>query len=67
MIITERAVFRIAADGLELVEIAPGIDLQKDVLELMDFAPVRIANPLPMMDEAHFIPLATPSRTKASA
>lgn len=67
MIITERAVFRIAADGLELVEIAPGIDLQKDVLDLMDFAPVRIANPLPMMDEAHFIPLATQSRTKASA
>lgn len=67
MIITERAVFRIAADGLELMEIAPGIDLQKDVLNLMDFAPVRIANPLPMMDEAHFIPLQTPTRKKASA
>lgn len=67
MIITERVVFRIAADGLELIEIAPGIDLQKDVLDLMDFAPVRIADPLPLMDSAHFIPLATQTRKQAIA
>ena len=52
---TERAVFNCAADGLELVEIAPGIDLQTQILDLMDFAPVRIADPLPCMDAAHFV------------
>lgn len=54
MIITERAVFRCCADGLELIEIAPGIDLQTQILDLMDFAPVRVASPLPLMDAAHF-------------
>jgi len=57
MIVTERAVFNVTADGLELIEIAPGIDLQRDVLDLMDFPPVRIADPLPRMDTAHFVPL----------
>jgi propionate CoA-transferase len=37
--VTERAVFRLANGGLELVEIAPGIDLRAQVLELMDFPP----------------------------
>jgi propionate CoA-transferase len=37
--VTERAVFRLAADGLELIELAPGIDLQRDVLSQMGFAP----------------------------
>ncbi|MBM1633993.1 propionate CoA-transferase [Sulfitobacter mediterraneus] len=55
LIVTERAVFRCAADGLELIEIAPGIDLQTQVLDLMDFAPVRIAEPLALMDAAHFL------------
>lgn len=55
LIITERAVFRVLAEGLELIEIAPGIDLQRDVLDHMDFAPVRIAQPLPLMKAAHFV------------
>ena len=38
--ITERAVFEATADGLLLTEIAPGIDLQKDILELMEFKPI---------------------------
>ena len=38
--VTERAVFRLAAEGLELIELAPGIDLQRDVLDLMSFQPI---------------------------
>jgi propionate CoA-transferase len=38
--VTERCVFRLCAEGLELMEIAPGIDLQKDILDRMDFVPV---------------------------
>jgi propionate CoA-transferase len=38
--VTERCVFRLCREGLELVEIAPGIDLQHDILENMDFVPI---------------------------
>jgi propionate CoA-transferase len=37
--ITERAVFKLEVDGLCLIEIAPGVDLKKDILEMMDFTP----------------------------
>jgi len=43
--ITERCVFRLCAEGLELVEIAPGVDLQKDILDRMDFTPVMRGAP----------------------
>lgn len=38
--VTERAVFELTPDGVALIEIAPGIDLQRDVLDLMGFAPI---------------------------
>ena len=37
--ITERCVFRLAEKGLELIEIAPGLDLEKDVLAHLSFRP----------------------------
>ena len=51
--VTERCVFRLADRGLELIEIAPGIDLQRDVLAHMEFEPA-IAPDLPSMPAALF-------------
>lgn len=53
MFITERAVFELKEDGLYLTEIAPGIDLQKDVLEQMDFEPKMEGTPK-LMDSRIF-------------
>ena len=38
--VTERAVFELSPEGLVLTELAPGIDLQTQVLDLMEFAPI---------------------------
>ncbi|RJX69389.1 3-oxoacid CoA-transferase [Vibrio sinensis] len=51
--ITERAVFKLGEQTLELIEIAPGVDLQKDVLAKMDFVPVISPN-LALMDARIF-------------
>ena len=37
--VTERAVFRLGHESVELIELAPGIDLQRDVLERIGFTP----------------------------
>ena len=52
--VTERCVFRLAeGGGLELTEIAPGIDLEREVLAQMDFMPA-ISPELKLMDPAIF-------------
>ncbi len=38
--VTERAVFRLTADGVELCEVAKGLDIERDVLSRMGFAPI---------------------------
>ena len=38
--ITERCVFKLTAEGLKLMEVAPGIDVEKDILAQMDFKPI---------------------------
>lgn len=53
-IITERAVFEVAAEGLVLTEIANGVDVRRDILERMEFAPARIVDRPKVMDEALF-------------
>lgn len=45
--ITERCVFRLVDGGMELTEYAPGIDLQRDILDQLPFRPI-IDNPQPM-------------------
>ncbi|MCP5423448.1 MAG: acyl CoA:acetate/3-ketoacid CoA transferase [Gammaproteobacteria bacterium] len=51
--VTERGVFRLAEQGLELLEIAPGVDLDKDILAHMDFRPL-MPNPPVTMDARLF-------------
>jgi propionate CoA-transferase len=53
--ITERCVFTLTATGMELVEIAPGVDLEKDILALMDFRPIINGSPR-LMDARIFRP-----------
>ena len=51
--VTERCVFRLTPDGLELTEIAPGVDLDRDILAKMDFRPLIPKKPL-LMDRSIF-------------
>ena len=43
--ITERAVFELRKDGVYLMEVAPGIDVQTQILDLMDFTPKMDGEP----------------------
>jgi propionate CoA-transferase len=51
--VTERAVFSLCKSGVELIEIAPGVDLQRDILDQMDFTPV-MREPIKRMDHRLF-------------
>ena len=57
LFVTERCVFRLTEGGLALIEVAPGIDIERDILAQMAFAPIiddvrlmdaRIFHPAPM-------------------
>jgi propionate CoA-transferase len=61
LIVTERAVFRVERDGLALIEVAKGIDVRRDVLDQMAFAPTKIVDPLPSMDASLFADMPTPA------
>ena len=50
--VTERCVFRRGRDGMELIEVAPGIDVNRDILGQMEFTPI-VRNP-GMMDPRIF-------------
>ncbi|NDG42833.1 MAG: acyl CoA:acetate/3-ketoacid CoA transferase, partial [Betaproteobacteria bacterium] len=52
--LTERAVFRLRDGQLMLTEIAPGLDLQRDVLDALG-APVAVADDLMLMDTRIFL------------
>jgi propionate CoA-transferase len=51
--VTERAVFELGPDGLVLTELAPGVDLERDVLAQMDFRP-QLSPELRRMDARFF-------------
>ncbi|MGB9117228.1 acyl CoA:acetate/3-ketoacid CoA transferase [Bradyrhizobium sp.] len=53
--VTERAVFRTVEDGLELIEVAPGIDVENNILAHMEFRP-KISAQLRQMDSRLFLP-----------
>ncbi len=53
--VTERCVLALRPDGLELVEVAPGVDIERDVLARMDFKPLIPRDPAEM-DERIFRP-----------
>jgi propionate CoA-transferase len=46
--VTERCVFVLTPEGLELTEVAPGIDIERDILALMDFRPLIPRDPVAM-------------------
>jgi propionate CoA-transferase len=51
--VTERAVFELTESGMKLIETAPGIDLEKDILHQMEFKPI-INKDIRKMDPAIF-------------
>lgn len=53
LIVTERAVFELGSEGIVLKEIAPGIDLERDIIDKMEFKPV-ISKDLKEMDSRIF-------------
>ena len=53
--ITDRCVFRLTENGLQLIEVAPGVDIDKDILAHMSFKPIIDDEPI-LMDSRIFAP-----------
>jgi acyl CoA:acetate/3-ketoacid CoA transferase len=53
--VTERCVMRLTAEGVTVTELAPGVDLKRDVLAQAEF-PLRVADRMTMMNAALFQP-----------
>jgi propionate CoA-transferase len=53
--VTERCVFSLTEEGMELIEIAPGVHIEKDIISNMDFKPVINSDP-GLMDDRIFKP-----------
>jgi propionate CoA-transferase len=53
MYITERAVFELRKDGMYLLEVAPGINLQTQIIDVMGFEP-KIEGKVALMDKRIF-------------
>jgi propionate CoA-transferase len=51
--VTERCVFELTDEGLKLIEIAPGVDLERDILDQMEFTPL-VPDVVPKMDAVIF-------------
>ncbi len=52
--VTERCVFKLTPEGLEIIEIAPGLDIEKDIISLMPFRPL-VSKDLKEMDSRFFL------------
>lgn len=63
LFVTERCVFQLVPEGLLLTEIAPGIDIHRDLLDRMHFSPI-VPDEVPLMNPAIFRdgPMALQSR-----
>jgi len=64
--VTERAVFEFRPEGPVLIEIAPGIDLERDILNQMGFTPI-IAKDLKVTDAGVYNPGAFDLKSKIYA
>jgi propionate CoA-transferase len=70
--VTERAVFRLGAEGPELIEIAPGLDVERDVIAAMEFRPavspdLRVMDPALFADGAMGLAATLPPRAPRAA
>lgn len=64
--VTERCVFHLTENGMELLEVAPGIDVEKDIVAQMDFEPI-ISQPPKLMERRIFLEAPLDLRERGSA